>query len=84
MANADHLIGALVLTVVSIASAEVARPARYLIVPLGAALLVTPFVYQADVVSTAFSLASGVALIALSLRCGRIRADYGGWKRWIV
>ncbi len=41
-ANAHHVIGSLVLTVVSIAAAEVARPVRYLSVPLGALLMAAP------------------------------------------
>jgi hypothetical protein len=84
MAGADHLIGSLVLTVVSIAAAEVARPARFAIILLGAALFITPFVYEADLVATVTSLASGAALIAFSLRRGRIRNPYGDWNRLLV
>ena len=84
MANADHLIGSLVLTVVSIAAAEVARPARYGIILLGAALFVTPFAYEADLIGTVASIAAGAALIAFSFRRGPIRARYGDWNRLIV
>jgi hypothetical protein len=84
MANADHLIGALVLTVCAIASAEVARAARFLNVLLGAALLVVPFIYDAAEAQVAASIACGVALIVLSLRRGRIVARYGGWERYSV
>ena len=83
MANADHLIGALSLTVISLAAAEVARPLRYLLVPLGAALFVTPFLYEASTVQLAASFAAGAALIALSIRRGPIRCRYGSWQRWI-
>jgi hypothetical protein len=79
MANADHLIGALVITVCAIACAEVARPARFLNVVLGAALFITPFVSEADAVQTVASFACGAALIALSLRRGRIEGRYAGW-----
>ncbi len=84
MAHADHLTGSLVLTVVSLTAAEVARPVRYLLIPLGAALLVTPFVFGADTAATLAGLASGIALIALSLRRGPIRQRYGTWQRLIV
>jgi nucleoside-diphosphate-sugar epimerase len=84
LANADHVIGSLVLTVVSIAAAEVARPVRYVNALLGAALFVTPFMYDADVVATTASIASGAALIALSLRRGPIRGRYGAWNRLLV
>src|SRR5690606_29278158 len=40
MANWDHLVGSLVITVSVCALAEMARPARFLIIPLGGALLV--------------------------------------------
>jgi nucleoside-diphosphate-sugar epimerase len=84
MANADHLIGALVLTVLSIAAAEATRTVRYLNVPLGFALLATPFLYDAGLGSTVNSIVCGLALVALSLRRGAIRQRYGGWTRFIV
>jgi nucleoside-diphosphate-sugar epimerase len=84
MAHADHLIGFLALTVISLAAAEVARPLRYLLVPLGAALFVTPFLFNADAVHTAASIATGIALIVLSFRRGPVRERYGNWTRRIV
>lgn len=84
MADADHLIGALALTAISLAAAEVARPLRFLLIPLGAALLVTPFYYGADTAATLASVACGIGLIALSLRRGPIAQRYGGWQRRIV
>lgn len=80
MANAHHLIGSLVLTVVSIAAAEVARPARYLNMLLGAALFATTFIYDANPVSTIVGIAAGAALVALSIRQGPIRERYGNWS----
>jgi nucleoside-diphosphate-sugar epimerase/uncharacterized membrane protein len=84
MANADHLIGALGITVCAIACAEVARPARFLNIVLGTALFVTPFIYDADAVQTAASFLCGVALIGLSLRRGRVDGRYAGWNRYII
>lgn len=84
MANADHLIGSLALTVISIAAAEVARAARFLNIPLGAALCVTPFIHDASTAATVASLLCGLALIALSVPRGRIRNHYGRWDRLIV
>jgi len=83
MADADHLIGALVLTVVAIAAAEPARSARYLLAPLGVGLLITPFAFGAETVQTAASLACGAALVGLMIPRGRISRRYGGWNRWI-
>jgi hypothetical protein len=84
MADADHLIGALALTVISLAAAEVARPLRFLLVPLGAALLITPFYYRADGAAIVASLLCGIGLILLSWRRGRITQCYAGWQRLIV
>jgi nucleoside-diphosphate-sugar epimerase len=83
MAYADHLVGALVLTVISVAAAEVARLARWALVPLGGALFVTPFVFEADTVQTVASLICGAALIALSFPRGSIRHSYGSWDRYV-
>ncbi len=84
MANADHLIGALALTVVSISAAEVTRAARYLLAPLGGALLVTPFVYDADLIATIAGMACGLGLILLCARRGGIKHRYAGWQKLIV
>ena len=84
MANADHLIGALVLTTTAVASAEVARPARFLNIIFGMALLITPFAYSAGTASMIASWICGLALIALSLPRGPIRNAYGSWSRWLV
>lgn len=84
MADADHLIGSIVVTISVTAFAEVARPVRFLNLPFALALLVTPFVYNADGLATAASLACGAALAILSIRRGPVNAPYGGWSRYIV
>ena len=84
LANAHHIIGSLVLTVVSIAAAKVARPVRYLNVPLGAALIGAPFLFGADLVTIVVTVVSGAALAVLSIPRGPIRERYGKWSRWII
>jgi len=84
MADADHLIGSLALTAISLAAAEVARPLRFLLIPLGAALLVTPFANDAHMTATIASLLCGIGLILLSLRRGAIAQNYGSWQRLII
>jgi hypothetical protein len=83
MADADHLIGFLALTIISLAAAEVARPLRYCLIPLGAALMITPFLFKPDAAHSAASIAIGLMLIALSVRRGAIRDRYGTWDRYI-
>ncbi len=83
LAHAHHVIGSLVLTVVSIAAAEVARPARWLMVPLGASLVVAPFVFAGDTLALLVSVLAGAALMALSIHRGQIQERYGAWDRVI-
>jgi nucleoside-diphosphate-sugar epimerase len=83
MANADHLIGALALTVISLAAAEIIRAARFLLIPLGAALFVTPFLFGVDKTQMIASFASGALLIVLSFRRGPVHGRYGTWQSWI-
>ena len=84
MANADHVIGFLALTTISIAAAEVARVLRYLLIPLGCTLLATPFLFDAGSAHTIASIAAGLALMALSLGRGAVREHYGSWDRRIA
>jgi nucleoside-diphosphate-sugar epimerase/uncharacterized membrane protein len=84
MANADHLIGSLVITTSVIALAEVARPLRFVNIAFGAALLVTPFAFDADGLAAISSILSGLALVALSLRRGAVHSHYGRWTEAIV
>lgn len=84
MADADHLIGSLVMTITITAFAEVARALRFLNMFLGAALLITPFVYGADVLAIAASVLCGLALIGLSFRRGPVNSNWGEWNKAIV
>ncbi|MCF8709676.1 NAD-dependent epimerase/dehydratase family protein [Rhizorhapis sp. SPR117] len=84
MADADHLIGFLALTIISLAAAEVARPLRYCLIPLGAALMAVPFFLEASVTQSIASVAIGLLLIVLSFRRGAIRERYGTWDRCII
>ncbi len=83
LAHAHHVIGSLVLTVVSVAAAEVVRPVRWLNLLLGAGLMATPFLFVADTTATLVSVLAGAALMALSVRRGPIRERYGAWDRVI-
>lgn len=84
MANWDHLIGSLVITISVCALAEIARPIRLLIIPLACALLITPFVFDVSGLSLAVTLCTAIALIALSIPRGVIRNQFGGWNRFLV
>ena len=86
MANSDHVIGALTITAGIIATAEVARPLRFINVAFGGWLVLAPWLLGGA--STLASLASvvlGIALIGLSLPRGkRTREHYASWDRYVV
>jgi hypothetical protein len=84
LAHTHHVIGSLVLTVVSVAAAEVARPLRLLNVLLGIALAAAGPMLQADMPATLFGVLVGAALAGLSLRRGPILERYGSWSRLLV
>ena len=84
MANADHVIGALVLTVISLAAAEVARALRLLLLPLALALAVMPFIHDTTTASMINSLLCAVALALLCLRRGPIVGRYASWQRCVI
>lgn len=85
MANSDHLVGALIITVAIIATAEVARPLRLINVAFGAWLVVAPWLLTgASATAAAASVVLGLALIGLSLPRGRRSAEhYGSWDRYV-
>ncbi len=83
MANGDHLIGALVIVVSVTAFAEIGRAARFALIPLGSALLVTPFAFGVDWVQMAASIACGLALIGLAFPRGRITQKFGSWQKFV-
>ena len=82
-ANADHLIGALSLTVISLAAAEVARPLRYLLIPLGLGLGATSLAFSESTAQLAAGMVCAIGLIGLSLRRGPIRGRYSSWQPMI-
>ena len=86
MANSDHLMGALTITVAIIATAEVARALRLVNIGFGVWLIAAPFVLEgASDVATIGSVLLGLALIALSLPRGRLSGEhYAGWDRFVV
>ena len=86
IADSDHLVGALVVTVAIIAMAEVARPLRFVNVLFGLWLIAAPWLLQgSNVIGDVAGMAAGVALIGLSLPRGRRSQEhYGSWDRLIV
>lgn len=84
LANTDHLIGALAVTIAVSAMAESIRAARFLNVCLGAALVICALVMEASWVQSGADSAAGLALMVVSLPRGPVRHSYGGWSRVVV
>lgn len=86
MADSDHVVGALIITVAVTAMAEVARPLRFINVLFGFWLIAAPWILDgASATASWAGVLAGIAVIALSLPRGR-RSDahYGSWDRFIV
>ncbi|WP_296720622.1 NAD-dependent epimerase/dehydratase family protein [Erythrobacter sp.] len=83
MADADHLLGALVLTVLAVAAAEVCRAVRFLLVPLGLALAGAPLLFGGDGLHIAVSIVGGLAIAVLAFPRGKITESYGSLDRII-
>lgn len=86
MADSDHLIGALVVTISIMAYAEVGRAIRFINIPFGAWLIVAPWLLDGIASPLAIwnGIICGVLLIVLAIPRGAIKESYAGWDRYIV
>lgn len=84
-ADSDHLVGAIVIVVAVVSLAEVARPARFLNVPMGLWLIVAPwFLAGATTASRWNSSVMGLAVMLLSLPLGKLREHYGAFDNAVL
>jgi len=86
MANNDHLIGALIVTIAVISLAEVTRPLRFINVAFGVWLVIAPWVLQGHTMLASWlSVLVGLLVMGLSLpRGARSSEHYGSWDRFVV
>ena len=86
MANSDHMIGALVVTVSIIAFAEVVRSVRFINIVFGAWLIAAPWLLDGVATSSATwnSVICGILLILLAIPRGRVNDSYAGWDKYVV
>jgi nucleoside-diphosphate-sugar epimerase len=85
MADSDHLVGALIVTVAIIAMAEVARPLRFINGLFGLWLILAPWILAgAGAAASWAGVVAGGLLLLLSLPRGRVKEHYGSWDRYIV
>lgn len=84
-ADSNYLTGALIVTFSVIAFGEVARPARLLNIPFGLWLAASPVLFAGAPGAFGWSNAAvGVALLALSVRRGRVETRFGTWNRVLI
>jgi hypothetical protein len=84
-ANSDRLVGALIVTVAAISTAEVVRAFRFINLLLALWLLVAPWALEGSTSAMMWSdTVSGVVLVALTWPRGTVRERYGAWDRWIL
>lgn len=84
LANIDHLIGAVVITITITAVAEVTRAVRFLNIIFAIYLMLSPFIYAGSMLDMIVNVSLGALLIALSIPKGKIQYQYGAWDKFIV
>lgn len=84
LANVDHLIGSIVVTITITAFAEVMRPIRFLNLILAALLLIVTLVYEASMLDIVTNIILAMVLFIFSLPRGKIRDAYGVWNKFII
>jgi hypothetical protein len=84
-ANSDRLVGAVIVTVAAISTAEVVRAFRFLNLLLAVWLLAAPWALTGGTAAMTWSdMASSVVLFAVTLPRGAVRERYATWDRWIL
>ncbi len=83
-ANCDYWMGAIIVTVAAVATAEVTRTARFVNILAGIAILILNLIFSSGSTAVLISgLASAALLIIASLPKGAIIERYASWDRWI-
>lgn len=84
LANNTHVFGALSVAISIISWSEVARALRYILLPVGVWILISPWVLNGAAISAEWNyVISGLLLIIFSFRKGRIVESYGDWNQYI-
>lgn len=84
-AASDNLVGALVVTVAVVSTAEVIRAFRFLNVLFGVWLVIAPWALSGASAAARWSdMAAGVAIVILTLPRGTVQERYAAWDSYIV
>ncbi|MBS0653038.1 MAG: hypothetical protein JSR39_05855 [Verrucomicrobia bacterium] len=83
-ANCDHWMGAIIVTVAAVATAEVTRTARFVNVIAGVIVFILTLIFSSGSTAILISgIASAVLLIIVSIPKGVIVERYASWNRFI-
>ena len=83
-AASDNLVGALIVTVAVISTAEVIRAFRFVNVLFGVWLLVAPWALDGASAGGLWSdVIAGAAIVILTVPRGIVRERYGAWQPWM-
>lgn len=84
-ADSDHLVGALLVTIAAIATAEVIRAGRYLNVPLSLWVIASAWLLVGETAASRWNdVAVGLLVVVLTLPRGSVRERYGNWDRCVI
>jgi hypothetical protein len=84
-AASDNLVGALIVTVAVISTADVVRAFRFANVLFAVWLLIAPWALTGASATGRWSdMIAGAAILILTLRRGIVRERYGAWDAYIV
>ena len=84
-ANSDVLVGAVIVTVAAISTAEVVRAFRFVNLLMAVWLVVAPWALAGATSAMVWNgVTSGLVLFALTVPRGAVREKYARWDRWIL
>lgn len=84
MADAHHLLGALVVTVTVSALAEVGRALRFINLLLALALIICATVMTTSTISVVVTIVAALVIMVASIPRGPVSGGQGSWSRFII
>lgn len=85
LATSNYILGPMIAAIAIIALAEVFRSIRYLNILFGFALMLAPcFIPFSGSICVINNILTGLAILLLSFRKGRIVQSYGLWEKFIT
>ena len=82
--DANHLLGALIVTTSVIAFSETGRAARWLNIAMAALLIALSLFWSQSWLVLGVNVLACLALIALTPPTGPVKSRYGSWDKYVV